>query len=97
MRWEFSFVAPTLPAALDGKPGSLRVHEARAQLLKRSIFVGPPAEFWTSAALFSEQGHAAAALGPGHMAQSNTPNEWVRLNELEQCTLTYISLIDELY
>lgn len=95
VRWEYSFVAPTLPATAHGRPGSLRVARTRQELTRRSIFVGPPLDIWTSAALFSERGYHAAALGPGHMIQSNTPDEWARLNEIEQSMLTYVSLINE--
>ena len=41
--------------------------------------------YCTEAGLFQEGGAPAVVCGPGHIAQAHTPNEFIRVEELEKC------------
>ena len=95
VRWEYRHVLPALPAFRAGHALDEVLDITRKYLGRYSIFIGSPVDFWTSAALFSEKGYLACALGPGQISQAGTPNEWVRISELDQCLMGYLYLIDE--
>ncbi len=41
--------------------------------------------YCTEAGLFQDGGAPAVVCGPGHIAQAHTPNEFIRVEELEKC------------
>ena len=76
------FVAPPLPA-----PG--KVESARALATGLGLSIGPPVDFWTEAALFSEAGLDTIVYGPGDIAQAHTADEHVSLMSLAVALLDY--------
>ena len=89
VEWTRRFTGDPLPAPRDAQPAAGRLEASRALARVLDLPLGPPVDFWTEAALFSAAGHTALVLGPGHIAQAHTADEWVALDELERAVSTY--------
>jgi acetylornithine deacetylase len=87
--WEPGFFGPPLPA--DAGDDLLRRGRALAERL--DLPIGPPVDFWTEAALFSQRGYPAIVYGPGDIAQAHAKNEWVSLHELADAAAAYERLL----
>ena len=65
----------------------------RAELAQRvhalGLEIGADVPFWTEASIFSAAGWPTLVLGPGHIAQAHTANEWVRLADLSASKEAY--------
>ncbi len=92
------FVAPPLPARMLASPAdpkiateSLAHARAAAAALTQALGLepGPPVDFWTEAALFSDAGATALVFGPGDIAQAHTADEWVALDQLAAAAAVY--------
>ena len=81
--WQVPFSGPPLPSA--GRD----FEAARAWIEKVDIAIMERVDFWTEAALFSAAGKDAIVLGPGHIEQAHTVDEWVELAQLEQVAALY--------
>lgn len=57
------------------------------------IETGPDVDFWTEAALFAAGGLPAIVLGPGNIAQAHASDEYVELDQLEQCAHAYAQIV----
>ena len=88
VRWERRFTGPALPA----RPEDLDAAGRLAADLR--LPPGPPVDFWTEAALFSEAGYPALVYGPGDIAQAHAPDEWVAREQLGQAVEAYTRLLD---
>lgn len=86
--WHVPFSGPPLPAA--GQEEAPVVAFCR----RHGIALRQPVDFWTEAALFSGAGMPAMVLGPGHIAQAHTADEWVALEQLEQALNIYQRIVD---
>jgi len=86
--WEVPFAGPPLPAA--GRESAA----ARAFAERHALAVTERVDFWTEAALFSDAGMDAIVLGPGHIEQAHTVDEWVALDALETAAVQYRSLVE---
>lgn len=93
VQWTPGFYGPTLPAPLDGKPGSERVAKLEEMVGELNLSVGDPVNFWTEASIFSEGGFDAFVCGPGNIEQAHAAGEWVSLNDLHQAYEIYCSLM----
>ncbi len=94
VRWEYQFNGPTLPARGSAEKTAEIIDRTREYLSSYALLLGSAVDFWTPASIFSQAGFLAAALGPGHIAQSDAPDERVKLSELEQSVCTFMRLID---
>jgi len=88
-RWDIPFAGPPLPAA--GQDDLAAREFCRALGLE----VGDPVGFWTEASLFSDAGVDAIVLGPGHIEQAHTVDEWVALDQLETAAVQYRNLVEQ--
>ena len=86
--WHVPFSGPPLPAA--GQDEKL----VRAFCERQQVPIGEPVDFWTEASLFSAAGMPALVLGPGHIAQAHTADEWVALEQLECALRIYKRIVD---
>ncbi len=86
--WELGFVAPSLPGA--GSPAAA----AEALAASLGLELGPPVDFWTEAALFSEANIPSVVYGPGDIRQAHTTGEWVSIAALAQASATYAKIFD---
>ena len=87
-KWHYSMSAPALPASGQDSQQSMRFCQQHQLDTVDSV------DFWTEAALFSQAGLAAVVLGPGDIAQAHTTDEWVSLEQLDQCYAIYRRLCD---
>ncbi|MDT8439597.1 MAG: acetylornithine deacetylase [Wenzhouxiangellaceae bacterium] len=87
-RWEIPFSGPPLPAAGRNPDG------ARAFAAEHQFEITEKVDFWTEASLFSEAGMDALVLGPGHIEQAHTVDEWVALDQLEQAADQYRRIVE---
>lgn len=88
LEWNARFAGPPLPAVGQGQqPGAdfAKLH---------NIPIGEPVNFWTEASLFSAVGQPAIVLGPGHIEQAHTADEWVALEQLWQAAEIYQRLLE---
>lgn len=76
---ETRFSGPSLPCNEQGKAAQ---EKAASMLAKIGIEPAAPVDFWTEASLFAEAGVPAVVLGPGHIAQAHTADEWVAYDQL---------------
>jgi len=90
VEWTVPFSGPPLPAGGRTSDG------ARALALEHGLEVTESVDFWTEAALFSEAGKDAFVLGPGHIEQAHTVDEWVALGELETAAGQYRGLVESM-
>lgn len=91
--WQPGFLAPPLPAPLDGTATGARVTEAAQLASALGLDVGEPVDFWTEAALFSARGIPSVVYGPGDIAQAHTAGEWVALADLARAVADYRRLL----
>ncbi len=82
-QWQISFDAPPLPEDLSLKSKAKAFCAAHDWPTLESV------DFWTEAALFSQYGLPTVVLGPGHIAQAHTTDEWVELAQLTTCYQRY--------
>lgn len=87
-RWEVSFSGPPLPTSGQSD------EQARAFAQQHGIPIGAGVDFWTEASLFGAAGIPAMVLGPGHIEQAHVVDEWVSLEQLEQCLGLYQQVIE---
>lgn len=81
--WNVPFAGPPLPSA--GRD----IDAARAFAEQHGLEITECVDFWTEAALFSDAGLDAIVLGPGHIEQAHTVDEWVELDQLEAAAAKY--------
>ena len=86
--WRVPFSGPPLPSA-GRNPDA-----ARAWVEALGFDITERVDFWTEAALFSAAGKDAIVLGPGHIEQAHTVDEWVELSQLEQAEALYRRVIE---
>ena len=89
VEWETGFFGPSLPA----DAGDDLARRGRALADRLDLPVGPPVDFWTEAALFSQRGYPAIVFGPGDIAQAHTKHEWVTKDQLATVASTYERLL----
>jgi acetylornithine deacetylase len=85
--WRVPFSGPPLPAAGRDAAAARAFAEANGLAVTESV------DFWTEAALFSAAGLNAVVLGPGHIEQAHTVDEWVALDQLETALAQYRVLV----
>jgi acetylornithine deacetylase len=83
------FSGPPLPS------GGRTSDAARAFAERLGLEITERVDFWTEASLFSEAGMDAIVLGPGHIEQAHTVDEWVALDQLETAAMQYRNLVEE--
>lgn len=88
VEWEIPFSGPPLPASGRASDG------ARAFADRHGFGITEQVDFWTEASLFSAAGLDALVLGPGHIEQAHTVDEWVALDQLEQAAGLYRSIVE---
>ncbi|MDT8449848.1 MAG: acetylornithine deacetylase [Wenzhouxiangellaceae bacterium] len=86
--WQVPFSGPPLPAA--GRSAD----PARTFAAGHGLEVTESVDFWTEASLFSAAGMEAIVLGPGHIGQAHTVDEWVSLEQLEQAEVRYRRIVE---
>ena len=64
--------------------------DTRSQIVPLALQLGQQNEtfavsYCTEAGLFQDGGAPAVVIGPGHIAQAHTPNEFIAVAELEKC------------
>ena len=88
-QWTTTFDGAPLP----GEPGQ---RETAAQLCQQlGLPVAPDVDFWTEAAIFAGTGKPTFVLGPGDIAQAHTADEWVAIDQLQQCVERYLNLMNK--
>ena len=86
------FLGPALPSDSDGK--SATAQTGAAKIIQEFGFeLGEPVDFWTEASLFSAAGVPATVMGPGHIAQAHTADEWVPLADLAAAFTAYERIV----
>ncbi len=85
--WHHSLLAPPLPLEAALKDASA------AFCMRVNWPVAADVNFWTEAALFSAAGLPALVLGPGHIAQAHTVDEWVEVAQLILCHQRYAQVL----
>jgi len=86
--WKVPFSGPPLPS------GGRDSDAARTFAERYGLAVTEGVDFWTEASLFSDAGMDAIVLGPGHIEQAHTVDEWVALDELETAAVQYRNLVE---
>ena len=86
--WKVPFSGPPLPSA--GRDA----HAARAWVKGLGLDITERVDFWTEASLFSAANMDAIVLGPGHIEQAHTVDEWVEVSQLEQISPLYRRVIE---
>ena len=92
--YDVTFTGQPLPAGNVAQAEDRRL-QARDLADELGLPIGHAVDFWTEAALFSEAGLNAIVFGPGDIAQAHSADEWVSLQQLQQATEHYISIIGE--
>lgn len=85
--WKVPFSGPPLPSG----GGSSEAARAFAETL--GLQITESVDFWTEASLFSAAGMDAVVLGPGHIEQAHTVDEWVALEQLETAAGQYRAIV----
>lgn len=85
--WQISFDAPPLPEDLSLKSKAAAFCDHVDWPTLDSV------DFWTEAALFSQHGLPTVVMGPGHIAQAHTTDEWVELSQLITCYQHYLKVL----
>ena len=86
--WTVSFSAPSLPAAGETN------YKTSQLMTEIGIEIGENVAFWTEASLFSKASFPAIVLGPGHIEQAHTIDEWVELEQLERAYSAYKKIME---
>lgn len=87
--WETTFNAPPLPE----NPRQRQTAVSWCQDLGWDP--GQDVDFWTEAALFAATGKPTMVLGPGHISQAHTADEWVEIKQLEEACDRYLTLMQQ--
>ncbi|MEM9422671.1 MAG: M20/M25/M40 family metallo-hydrolase, partial [Pseudomonadota bacterium] len=87
------FEGPALPADSDG-PAAAAQARAADYLKAVGLVIGEPVNFWTEASLFAAAGVPVAVIGPGHIAQAHTADEWVALSDLAAAFTAYERIVN---
>jgi acetylornithine deacetylase len=85
--WQVPFSGPPLPAAGRDEQA------ARAFAAAHRLPTLDRVAFWTEASLFSQAGIPALVLGPGHIEQAHTVDEWVALAQLDEAVELYARVL----
>ncbi len=85
--WKVPFSGPPLPS------GGRSADAARAFAEGFALDITERVDFWTEASLFSAAGMDAIVLGPGHIEQAHTVDEWVALDQLETAAAQYHRIV----
>lgn len=85
--WKVPFSGPPLPS------GGRDSDAARAFAEGHGLEINERVDFWTEASLFSAAGMDAIVLGPGHIEQAHTVDEWVALDQLETAAANYLKIV----
>lgn len=88
-----TFRGAPLPAHAASAPAQL--HAARRLAETLGMPLGEPVDFWTEAALFSEDRCTTLVYGPGDIAQAHAADEWVALSELDVAAQTYWNILEQ--
>ena len=86
--WKVPFSGPPLPSGGRTPDAARRFAESLGLDLTESV------DFWTEASLFSAAGMDAIVLGPGHIEQAHTVDEWVALDQLETAAVQYRKVVE---
>jgi len=86
--WQVPFSGPPLPAA--GRDAGAAEEFAE----RMGLAITDKVDFWTEASLFSAAGLDAVVLGPGHIEQAHTTDEWVALDQLEAAAENYLRIVE---
>ncbi|MEX0916069.1 MAG: acetylornithine deacetylase [Wenzhouxiangellaceae bacterium] len=86
--WKVPFSGPPLPAR------GRTMETARAFAEGHALGIIEKVDFWTEASLFSAAGMDAIVLGPGHIEQAHTVDEWVALDQLETAAGQYHAIVE---
>jgi len=86
--WKVPFSGPPLPS------GGRTAEAARAFAEGLGLDLTEKVDFWTEASLFSAAGMDAIVLGPGHIEQAHTVDEWVALDQLETAAAQYRRIVE---
>jgi len=86
--WKVPFSGPPLPS------GGRSSDAARAFAEGLGLEITESVDFWTEASLFSVAGMDAVVLGPGHIEQAHTVDEWVALEQLESAASQYRAIVE---
>ncbi|WP_158818947.1 acetylornithine deacetylase [Methylocapsa sp. S129] len=62
------------------------------KLLERNATMA--VSYGTEAGIYQEAGHAVAVCGPGDIQQAHTPDEWIAIDQLEDCMIFLRRLIE---
>jgi acetylornithine deacetylase len=85
--WNVPFSGPPLPS------GGRDSGAARQFAEEHGLEITEQVDFWTEASLFSAAGMDAIVLGPGHIGQAHTVDEWVALDQLETAAAQYRGIV----
>lgn len=88
VNWDITCMGPACPASHE------HLQHATQFCRFMNIEIGSPVDFWTEAALFSQAGLPAIVMGPGHINQAHTIDEWVEISQLEQAAQRYQQLAE---
>jgi acetylornithine deacetylase len=91
--FERGFLAPALPAPWGERDIATARATSRARANALGLLPGDDVDFFTEAAFFSAAGADAVVFGPGDIAQAHTPDEWVRVVELEAVAAAYAAVM----
>jgi len=85
--WKVPFSGPPLPSGGRTSDAARIFAETLGQEITEKV------DFWTEASLFSAAGMDAIVLGPGHIEQAHTVDEWVALDQLETAAAQYRTIV----
>lgn len=86
------FVGPALPSDMDGVAAKAQA-KAMEWIKRLDLELADPVDFFTEAAFFAQAGIPVMVLGPGHIAQAHTADEWVTHDQLLQAHTAYERII----
>ncbi|MEM9988143.1 MAG: acetylornithine deacetylase [Pseudomonadota bacterium] len=86
------FHGPALPSDLDGHAAAAQ-DQARELISVYGLESSDPVDFFTEAAFFADVGVPTMVLGPGHIDQAHTADEWVALDQLLETYHAYERIV----
>ena len=87
--WLVPFSGPSFPSScVDSESARQWMNQHRVPMIEA-------VDFWTEASLFSAAGKDAVVLGPGHIEQAHTVDEWVAIDQLNEAIEVYARLLAE--
>lgn len=87
VHWETTYAGDPLPTSKEKRVA------AESICRQFELPVATDVDFYTEASIFSAAGYVSIVLGPGHIAQAHTPDEWVSIEQLERCTRLYAEIM----